>query len=174
MTGPEVLAEVRATCEVIAGGHDLEVVEVVFTTEHRARILRVTLDRIEGPVSVDDLAEVSEEISRALDIEDPIKGKYTLEVSSAGIERPLMKPSDYRRFSEREVAVKVAEGIEGQRNFTGHISTAGDESFVLTLKDGTFVEIPYSSVARTTLVVDWAAELAGHGGAGQQGKGETL
>lgn len=170
MTGPDQLGGVRATCDAIAARHGLEVVEVTLS-QHRYRILSVVLERVDGLLSLEDISLVSEEISRALDIEDPIPGRYTLEVSSAGIERPLIKPSHYRRFLGSTVAVKCVGPVEGKRNFQGDLSGAGEESFVLKLEDGTSVEIPYSNVSRTKLVADWEAELKGLSG-GQDVMGE--
>lgn len=164
MTGPDVLGRVRATCDAIAARRGLEVVEVAFLSQRGSRVLGVTLDREEGSLSIDEISAVSEEISRALDIEDPIPGRYTLEVSSAGIERPLTKPSHYERFAGSTVSVKCVEPIEGRRNFQGDLMRAGGESFVLRLDDGTSVEIPYSNVGRTRLVADWEAELRGLAG----------
>lgn len=159
MTGPDEVPAVHETCELIAAGHGLEVVEVQLNSAAGNRVLSVTLDRLDGPVSLEQVAQVSEEISRALDIEDPIEGRYTLEVSSAGIERALVRPKDYRRFAGREVNVKCTRGIEGRRNFRGTITSAGDESFVLQAEDAEVVEIPYTAVGRTKLVVDWDAVL---------------
>lgn len=164
MTGPDLLGGVRDTCDAIVARHGLEVVEVSLSTQHRSRVLSVVLERVDGVVSLDEISDVSEEISRALDIEDPIPGRYTLEVSSAGIERPLVKPRHYRRFRGSTVAVTCVAPIEGRRNFQGEITAAGDESFVLKLEDGSIVEIPYGNVRRTKVVVDWEAELKGLAG----------
>lgn len=130
------------------------------------------MDDPAGSTSLDEVAQVSEEISRALDAEDPIPGRYTLEVSSAGLERPLVRPSDYHRFAGRRVKVRTLEPIEGRRTFTGSIRSAEDEAFVLDADgaphgpegaDATsgVVEVPYVAVARARLVVDWEQELRG-------------
>jgi len=96
-----------------------------------------------------------------------------LEVSSAGLERPLVRPSDYHRFAGRQVKVRTLEPIEGRRTFTGSIRSAGDDTFVLGEEPagggdgaaahgrGGVVEIPYVAVARARLVVDWQEELRG-------------
>lgn len=164
MTGPDLLDGVRATCEAIAARHGLEVVEVTLGTQHGSRVLGVILERVDGVVSLDEISAVSEEISRALDVDDPIPGRYMLEVSSAGIERPLVSPAHYRRFTGSTVSVKCVEPVEGRRNFQGELSKAGDSTFVLTLEDGTLVEIPYSNAGRTRLAADWEAELKGLAG----------
>ena len=152
---------VRSTCEQIVTRHGLELVECTIGVEGRTRVLRVTVDKPEGSTALGDVERVSEEISRALDAEDPIPGRYLLEVSSAGLERPLVRPSDYVRFAGRQVKVRTLELIEGRRTFTGSIRSAGDETFVLEVGADGVVEIPYTSVARARLVVDWENELRG-------------
>jgi ribosome maturation factor RimP len=151
----------------------LELVELSLGREGRGQVLRIIVDDPAGATSLEEVAEVSEEISRALDAEDPIPGRYTLEVPSAGLERPLVRPSDYRRFAGRQVKVRTLEPIEGRRTFIGSIRSAGDDSFVLEEAparggDGAavgsraaVVEIPYVAVARARLVVDWEDELRG-------------
>lgn len=164
MAQPEVIGAVRSTCESVLVGRGLELVEIKLLGAQGGRVLRVTVDRLGGSVPLDEIAEVSEEISRALDLEDPIPGRYVLEVSSAGIERPLVKPSDYRFFEGSEVNVRCHEPIEGRRSFKGIIRSAGEETFVLHAEapGGPMpVEIPYSAVARAKLVVDWDKELKG-------------
>lgn len=152
---------VRATCESVLREHDLELVELYLTRDRGRQVLRVTLDRLPGArqgVTLDEITGVSEEISRALDYDDPIPGSYMLEVASAGLERPLVKASDYERFAGREIKVTTSESLEGKRNFQGTIRAAGLETFVLA-GETEVVEIPYSSVARAKLVVDWDAEF---------------
>lgn len=161
MSRPEALAVVRGTCESIAEQRGLEVVEVSLLGSGGRRMLRVILDKPDQVLTLNEIADVSEEISRSLDIDDPIEGSYTLEVSSAGLERPLTRPEHYTRFAGREVKVRVSEPIEGQRNFIGTIKHSGNETFVLELTEGGVVEIPYSAVARANLTVDWDAELKG-------------
>lgn len=167
MTSTDSLEVVRAICEPIVAKRGLEVVEVRLGPGSGGRTLTLTVDRAEIPVTLGEIADVSEEISRALDIDDPIEGRYTLEVSSAGIERPLVRPSDYQRFTGREIKVRCLEGIEGRRNFKGRINSTSAETFVLAAEDGTVVEIPYGQVGSAKLVVDWDAELKGLNGGTQ-------
>lgn len=160
----DTVAAVRDICESIVVRHGLELVDVTLQGSGRRRVLSVIVDRIDKPVNLQEITAVSEEISRALDIEDPIEGSYMLEVSSAGIERPLIRPSDYARFKGREVKVNLHHPIEGRRSFQGQIQASGDQTFVLTDASGV-VELPYSSVAKAKLVVDWDEELKKAGSA---------
>lgn len=149
----------RSTCETVVAGHGLEIVEFFLGREGPGRILRVTVDRPGDPITLDDLTEVSEKLSRALDRKDPIRGTYTLEVASAGLERPLVRPGDFVRFTGREVKVKCHEPIEGRRAFQGKITSASESAFVLEMPGEEVAEIPYSAVKRANLVVDWEAEF---------------
>jgi ribosome maturation factor RimP len=149
----------RQTCESVVAAAGLELVEFSFA----GRMLQVTIDRPGGPLPVDEIARVSEQISRALDLADPIAEPYTLEVASAGLERPLVKPADYARFAGRGVRVRCEHPVEGRRNFTGTIRSAGEATFVLDLDDGSPAEIAYELVTRAKLVVDWDRELKSAG-----------
>jgi ribosome maturation factor RimP len=119
----------------------------------------VILDREDGGVSMDLITEVSQEISDSLDRGYYIDGRYTLEVSSAGLERPLLRPTDFSRFMGREITVRTREPIEGRRLLEGQIRSAGEEVFELELPDGRLVQMAYASVAGANLKVDWAEEL---------------
>ncbi len=159
----EMLRSVRATCESVLARHGVELVAAALAGESRRQILRLTVDRPDEALGVDEMAELSEEISRALDAEDPIPGRYNLELESPGIERPLVRPSDYRRFAGSMALVRYEFPEEGRRTLTGTILSAGEESFMLET-EGEAVKIFYETVERARLVVDWEQELKGLGG----------
>ena len=114
-------------------------------------LLTLLVDREDGPVDHEFCARVIADVSPALDGEG-----YSglVEVSSPGIERPLTKPEHFRRFVGREARVRLAEPIDGRRNFTGTIGQADETGFVLKLSEGTEVELPFGSVARAYLKED--------------------
>lgn len=163
MTRLEVSPLVRAICQSAAEQENVELVNVRFRSSGRRRVVEVTVDRdaAQGGVDFDLLSVLSNRISEDLDERDPIPGRYILELSSAGLERPLMKPADYERFLGRRIAVHCATPVEGRRRFEGTIASAGRDSFVLDPSDSTGVEIPYAAVTKAHLVVDWAQELNG-------------
>lgn len=166
MAGAEHLEAVRSIAEAILSHHEYELVDLKLTREGRRMVLRVTVDSLSeesGGSSLDDIAQISEDLSRALDESDPIEVSYLLEVESAGLERPLVKPSDYLRFAGREIKVRCAEPVEGRRNFQGTLISSGQETFVIQSLDGQTVELPYVVVASARLVVDWDAELRSGG-----------
>jgi ribosome maturation factor RimP len=155
----EVSPAVVAICEAAAEALQLELLDVRFGAARRRRLLTVVVDRENGGVSLDLITEISRDISAALDEADLVEGGYTLEVSSAGIERQLYRPADYRRFAGRDVSVRCHEQIEGSRHLEGHIESAGDDSFTLARPLGSPLTILYDQVASANLKVDWAEEL---------------
>lgn len=164
MPRPEVTDAVRAICESVLAGHGAELVTCTLGRgESGGQALMLTVDRPDKSISLDEIVEISGELSRLLDEQDPIPGRYALEVASAGIERPLVRPEDYLRFRGSRVKVRCDAPIEGQRVFTGTIRAAGDDSFVLDVDDRSVVEIPFVAVAKARLVADWEKELKGLG-----------
>ncbi len=134
---------------VAAEGVELDDVEVL----GGGQIVRVTLDSPES-VGVDHIAELSRGIGRMLDAEDPIKGSYTLEVSSPGLERKLTRPRHYEKSIGREIKVKTFAETDGTKNHTGTLVSSDDKAFVITT-DGTEREITYADVSSARTVFVW-------------------
>lgn len=130
-----------------------ELVGVEFNAGGGHGTLRVYIDREEG-VSLDDCAEISHQVSGILDVEDPIKQAYDLEISSPGIDRPLFKLADYERFSGREAKIRLVVGLDGRRNFRGRLLGVSDGRLVGIEVDGESFELPYADIARANLVGD--------------------
>ena len=142
---------------VNAAGYDL--VELEFRREPHAFVLRVFIDLLEaevavtGGVSVDDCALASRTISAALDVADPIRTRYALEVSSPGLDRPLRRESDYRKFAGRRARIKLHDPIEGRRNFLGVIRDATD-GIVTIEADGREFALPLAAIVKAHLEYD--------------------
>jgi ribosome maturation factor RimP len=94
-------------------------------------------------------------ISRELDHADPIPGRYTLEVSSPGLERPLRTPAHFRRSVGSEVAVRLRDVAKDDRRVQGVLSAADDDGFSVTRADGTTRDVPYDQVDRARTVFNW-------------------
>jgi ribosome maturation factor RimP len=150
--------DAEALIRPVAERAGFELVEVVFRREAGRQILRVTVDRED--MDLDALSELSEKVSRRLDLEDFGRGRYELEVSSPGIERPLWTPAHFRRFVGTQVKVKTAEPVEGARVHTGTL-VAADDSTVTVEVDGEARTIALDDVTSARTVVDWGAELKG-------------
>jgi ribosome maturation factor RimP len=126
-----------------------EVAELVEARFSGGPLLTLLVDREDGgPVDHEFCGRVIADISPALD-DEGYDG--LIEVSSPGIERPLTRPSHFRRYVGREAKVRVSEPIDGRRNFTGIIERTSETGFVLKLSGDAEVELPFGSVARAYL-----------------------
>lgn len=103
-------------------------------------------------MSVDDCAEISRAISALLDVEDPIAGTYSLEVSSPGIDRPLTKPKDYERFLGHEAKLETNAPIDGRKRFKGAIKAVDAKAVELTV-EGAGIRIPFADIHKAKLVL---------------------
>lgn len=126
----------------------------LYDVELNGGTLRVTVEGDEG-VDLDRLAEVTRLISRALDADDPMPGRYTLEVSSPGLERRLRTPAHYRGAVGETVNIKLAPGIEGNRRIRGQISEVSDGAVELLGDDGAVHHIEYGDITRAVTVFEW-------------------
>lgn len=115
--------------------------------------LQVMADRTDGSgMTVEDCAEISHVISAMLDVEDPIQGAYSLEVSSPGIDRPLTRAKDFERFAGFEAKVELAHTIDGQRRFRGRIDAFENGNVRLATGDGE-VLLPFDDIQHAKLVL---------------------
>ena len=125
-TGTEKLHEIVATPLADLG---IEVSDI----ELAGGLLRVTVERSDGTsIDIDAITAATRILSRELDIHDPIPSRYTLEVSSPGLERPLRTPAHFLRAVGQKVAVRTNPGVEGDRRVTGLLTTADDTGIVVT------------------------------------------
>jgi ribosome maturation factor RimP len=134
----------------------LEFVGIEFSPSRGSSLLRVYIDAPERPVAIEDCERVSREISALLDVNDPIEGRYTLEVSSPGIDRPLFTPEHFARFIGSEAKISVALPIEGRQRFSATIRGV-EEDRILIDQDGKEVTINHANVVKAKLVPDYAA-----------------
>ena len=142
-----------------------ELVRVMLTGGDRPT-LQIMADRAdETPITVDDCADISRVVSAILDVEDPSKGAYTLEVSSPGIDRPLVRRKDFERFAGFEAKVETAAPVDGRRRFRGRLLGVEGDEVRLALETGE-AAIPLSAIDRAKLVMTdellAAAEAAQH------------
>ena len=134
--------DLQATIEARLREFDPEV-ELIALEQPAAESLRLYIDR-PGGVDLALCEAVTGELRDLLE-------RYSLEVSSPGVDRPLTKPEHFRRFLGRRVRVRTTDAIEGRRNFTGTIAEADDDT-VLVAAEGTPVRIPIDGIKRSNLV----------------------
>lgn len=136
-------AGLRALLEPTVIGLGYELVDVELAQDGGESVLRVYIDHPDG-ITVDDCGKVSRQLSALLDVEDPIAGNYNLEISSPGLDRPLVRREDFERFAGEMVKVKMHQPVLGRRNFSGRlVGVQGDmivvevdkESYDLRLDD---------------------------------------
>jgi ribosome maturation factor RimP len=161
-------------------GAGLELVELQWNREVEGWVLRVFIDRPEGPklpgedegdasvfdpmyVDHEDCERVSRDLSATLDVADCIHHTYRLEVSSPGIDRPLRRERDFNRFAGRDAKIRSTDAVEGRRNFSGVLAGAKDGQ-VQIVCDGKSYQVPIDGIVRANLVPNWEAEF--HRGAG--------
>jgi len=127
----------------------MELVDIEYRKEGSGWVLRLFIDR-DGGVALDDCADVSREVEALLDADDIIPHAYSLEVSSPGLNRPLKKEGDFKRFAGKMAKIKTFEAIGGSRNFKGRIEACDDGVVVLDV-DGTIHRIPLKKIAKANI-----------------------
>lgn len=122
------------------------------------KTLQVMIERLDGiPVNVDDCAQVSRTLSVHLNVEDPISGAYVLEISSPGLDRPITRQKDYKRFLGSEIMIKTILPVENRKNFQGFLEAASEECVSLHLKHpldsgSDRIDIRYGDIRQANLV----------------------
>ncbi len=147
--GKGLTGEVWRLVEPVALQAGLEVVDVEYLKGGPGMVLRITIDK-DGGVTIDDCAAFSQLVGDILDVVDPIPGPYHLEVSSPGINRPLKRPQDFRRFAGERVVVETAPPLQGRRRFKGRLLGLTQETVSVECYDGVH-EIPLSSIKKARL-----------------------
>jgi ribosome maturation factor RimP len=162
----EALARLRAAAARIAASYGLEIFDLQFRRESIGWVLRVILDRTgpasTGPaddgVTIDDCRHVSVDLSALLDVEEDLTAgleqKYTLEVSSPGLDRPLRGEADYRRFTGRLAKIVTSAPVGGQSHFAGRLSGV-DDGVVLVAEGKRTHRVPLAAISRARLEVEF-------------------
>jgi len=127
----------------------------------RRPTLQVMAERRDGqPMSVEDCANISRSLSALLDVEDPIPDSYTLEVTSPGLDRPLVRPEDFDRFVGAQAQLETRRPLDGRKRFKGKLMGRDGQGGVRLVAAGSEVTIPLAEVARARLVPDEATIAA--------------
>lgn len=134
-----------------AMGYELVRVQMNGQVRKTLQIMAERLD-LKG-MTLNDCEAISETLSAIMDVHDPIKERYALEISSAGIDRPLMKPKDFARFVGFEAKVDMKETIDGRRHYVGFLRAATDDTFTIELEKGQMATLPFDLVQRAKLLL---------------------
>ncbi|MEM6986618.1 MAG: ribosome maturation factor RimP [Pseudomonadota bacterium] len=132
-----VSTELSRIIEPVVDGLGYECVGALLGQAESGQTLRVYIDHANG-VDVDDCGTVSQQLSSALDVDDPIGGHYVLEVSSPGIERPLFTLSHYEQHIGQRVKLRTVVAVDGRRRFTGVLASVSDETVDIDVDGETY------------------------------------
>ncbi len=130
-----------------------ELVGVEYLSQGRHSTLRIFIDHEDG-VDVDACAEVSHQVSALLDVEDPITGEYTLEVSSPGLDRPLFKLKHYQAVVGEVISLRLRMPEDGRRKFKGPLKSVDEHQLVIEV-DGQEYVLGFDNVEKANLVPQW-------------------
>jgi len=149
-----------------AMGYDL--VRVLLQGQRRPVLQIMAERRDEVAMTVDDCASISRAVSALLDVEDPIQGRYSLEVSSPGIDRPLVRAGDFDRFAGYEAKLETTRLVDGRKRFSGRLDGIVDGVVRLKTDQG-IAEVPFADIHRAKLVLTDELIAASLKSAGQEG-----
>jgi ribosome maturation factor RimP len=133
---------------IVAMGYELWGIEQL--TGGQGSLVRIYIDSGSG-ITMDDCERVSRQVTGVLDVNDPVKGSYNLEVSSPGMDRPLFKIEHFERFSGQQARIRLLGKIEGRKNITGRIAGVGDGTVFIQDEEASYT-IPAGMIDKANLV----------------------
>ncbi|GAB4415398.1 MAG: ribosome maturation factor RimP [Thermodesulfovibrionales bacterium] len=149
--------KIQALASEVAGDCGYELVDINLSGSGKRAILRITIDK-EGGITLDDCEAFSRRLEGLLDVEDPLQGPYTLEVSSPGLDRPLKRLDDFKKHTGKLVRIITKEKINNQTFFVGRLMEVRDDSIMLSItrKGAVPVEvaIPYNIITKANLEIE--------------------
>ena len=139
----------------VAESEGLEVVEVEVKGGGNQRFVRISIDKPAG-VTHADCELVSQQVGTILDVEDVVPGgRYTLEISSPGVERKLVKPRDFERFQGKKAKITLRDEVEGRRHWEGTLAGFADGNVQLEAEPGKTVRLPLDRIRKANLKFEW-------------------
>ncbi len=171
----EAAEEAGRVSAPILAGLGLELLEAAVTGPGRAPTLRLVVDRPDGGVTTDEIQTASREIERALEAADLFPGRYLLEVSSPGIDRPWTTRRDFERHVGARGSMTLAVPLaDGRRTLAGRLAAVEGDAVVFEPDGGDPLRIPIADITRARPEIDWAALLKGRApGRGARGGGDA-
>ncbi len=141
----------------VAANLGYELVEVEYRKEGPDWVLRCTIDNEHG-IGLEDCQRFSEALDMVLDEADPIPGKYLLEVSSPGVERPLKKEQDFIRFAGKKVELRLVRALNNQKAYRGEligmVGEGSERKVALKIDDLNILQIPRDEIAKANIILD--------------------
>jgi ribosome maturation factor RimP len=131
-----------------------DIVRIAITGDNGRRVIQVMADKLDGSqIKINDCSNISKIMSEIFESDPPVEGDYSLEVSSAGIDRPLTRTKDFKLYSGYEAKIHMSRPIYGAKKFKGIIKGLSDESNILLEIDGNNISLPITSVEQAQLVL---------------------
>jgi ribosome maturation factor RimP len=151
----EIVAKITLVAQRAGDPEGIEIVDVQLLGAGRGRFLRIFIDRPQG-VTHADCEFISQQVGTILDVEDVIPGdSYTLEVSSPGLERKLLKEKDFERFVGQKAKVVLREPVENKRSWEGKLAGISEGIVALEPSDGRVIRFPLTQVEKANLKFEW-------------------
>src|SRR5690242_1375233 len=150
-----VASKIEEIAQRVVESEGMEVVEVEVKGGGAHRLVRISIDKPNG-VTHADCELVSQQVGTILDVEDVVPGgRYTLEVSSPGVERRLLKPRDYERFEGKKAKITLRDPMEGQRHWEGTLAGLAGGAVALEVGPGKTIRFPFEQVLKAHLKFEW-------------------
>jgi len=151
----DVASKIEEVANRVAQSEGLEIVEVEVKGSGNNRLVRIAIDKPEG-VTHGDCEVISQQVGTILDVEDIVPGgRYTLEVSSPGVERKLIKPQDYERFRGKKARITLRDAVEGRRNWEGTLAGIADGAINIETEPGKTRQFPFTQIQKANLKFEW-------------------
>jgi ribosome maturation factor RimP len=150
----DIASKIEEVAKRVAESEGLELVEVEVKGGGNSRLVRIAIDKPEG-VTHGDCELVSHQVGTILDVEDVVPGRYTLEVSSPGVERKLVKPEDYERFQGKKARITLREAVEGRKNWEGTLAGIAAGAVTVETEPGKTRQFPLTQIQKANLKFEW-------------------
>jgi ribosome maturation factor RimP len=149
-----IVSKIEAVAERVGQSEGIEIVAVELKGGGKSRLLRIFIDKPEG-VTHTDCESISHQVGTILDVENLIPGSYTLEVSSPGVERKLLKYRDFERFQGKKIKAILREPVENSRRWEGTLASCADGLITLEVAEGKSIRFPFEQVETANLKFEW-------------------
>ena len=148
-----ISSDLRSLIERTVSGMGYEFVGVEMISQRRSKLLRIYIDKEHG-IQIDDCVIVSNQLSGVLDVEDPISGRYQLEVSSPGLERPLFRIEDYQRYKGKLAMLDLYEMLDNRRKIKGFLEGVLRDKVLVRVLSDHVIEVLFSNIRKARLVAE--------------------
>src|SRR6266480_7972827 len=150
----DVASKIEEIAQRVVDSERIELVRVEVKGGGAQRLVRIYIDKPDG-VTHGDCELVSQQVGTILDVEDLVPGHYTLEVSSPGVERKLLKPQDYERFQGRKARITLRDAVDGRKNWEGILSGFADGAVIMEIEPGQTRQFPFAQIQKANLKFEW-------------------